>query len=231
MLRNLDADAGFDFEGRTFTADALLTQRRLARFLRRRGAHFSFTAKANQPTLLGDIELFFRDRGEPGFREEPRLAHGRIESRAVWTTTKLNGYLTFPHVGQAFLVERTVVHKKSGRTSVERAYGVTSHSPETADARRILELNRGHWTVEALHNVLDNAFDEDRCRIRTGHGPANTTRLRRFAVGVVRAHTDECVAAAMRRLERNPRLVFDYLRMTRNSLGHPPAPRSGGRTN
>ena len=81
MLGSLDADAGFDFDGRTFTADALLTQRRLADYLRRRGAHFAFTAKANQPTLLGDIELFFRDRSEPGFREEPRLADGRIESR------------------------------------------------------------------------------------------------------------------------------------------------------
>ena len=113
MLDNLD----IDFAGKTFTADALLTQRKLAEHLRRRGAHFAFTAKANQPTLLDDIELFyrdrgepdFRDRGEPDFREPPRLAHGRIESRAVRTTTRLNGHLTFPHVGQAFLVERTVV--------------------------------------------------------------------------------------------------------------------------
>ena len=55
-----------------------------------------------------------------------------------------------------------------------------------------------------MHNILDNAFDEDRCRIRTGHGPENTTRLRRLAIGVIRSHTDACVAAAMRRLQRNP---------------------------
>ena len=190
-----------------------------------------FTAKANQPTLLDDIELFFRDCGEPDFREPPRLAHGRIESRAVWTTTRLNGHLTFSHVGQAFLVERTVVFKKTGRTAVERAYGITSHSPDTADPERLLALNRGHWTVETVHNILDNAFDEDRCRTRTGHGPENTTRLRRFAIGVIRSHTDDCVAAAMRRLHRNPRPVFDYLRMTRNSLGHRTVAPPGGRTN
>ena len=227
MLDDLD----IDFAGRTFTADALLTQRKLADFLRGRGAHFVFTAKANQPTLLDDIELFFRDRGEPDFREPHRLAHGRIESRAIWTTTRLNRHLTFPHVGQAFLVERTVVFKKSGRTAVERAYGITSHAPDTADAERLLALNRGHWTVEAVHDILDNAFDEDRCRIRTGHGSENTTRLRRFAIGVIRSHTDDCIAAAMRRLHRNPRLVFDYLRMTRNSLGHRTVAPSGGRTN
>lgn len=222
-------DLELDFEGRTFTADALLTQRKLAERLAERGAHFVFTAKGNQPTLLDDIEVFFRDRGEPDYREKPDLGHGRIESRAIWTTDRLNGYLTFPHVGQAFLVERTVVGKKTGRRSVELAHGITSHSPDTADARRLLRLNRGHWRVEAVHNILDGAWDEDRLRIRAGHGPANTTRLRRFAIGLIKARTD-CVAAAMRRLDRNPRLVFDYLRMTRNTLGHSATP-EGGRTN
>ncbi len=209
-----------DFAGRTFTADALPAQRRLANYLRGRGAHYVFAAKGNQPTLLDDLETHFDDRGEPDFREPDVLAHGRIESRAVWTTTKLNDYVDFPHVGQAFLVERTRTDKKSGRTAVERALGITSHRPDTADAERLLELNRGHWRVEAVHNILDNAFDEDRLRIRTGHGPANTTRLRRFAIGLIRSHTDDCVASAMRRLDRNPRRVFDYLRMTKNSLGH-----------
>ena len=227
MLGNLD----IDFAGKTFTADALLTRRRLADFQRSRRAHFLFTAKANQPTLLDDLEVFFRDRGEPDFREPHRLAHGRIESHAVRTTTRLDGYLTFPHVGQAFLVERTVVVKESGRPSVELAHGVTSHSPDTADAERLLALNRGHWTVEAVHNILDNAFDGDRSRIRTGHGPENTTRLRRFAIGVIRSHTDQCVAAAMRRLHRSPRLVFDYLRMTKNTLRPRCNAAAGARTN
>ena len=222
---------GLDFAGLTFTADALLPQRRLAAFLRARGAHFVFTAKGNQPTLLDDIRLFFEHRGEPDFREPPALEHGRVESRAIWTTTRLNGYLNFPRVGQAFPVERTATKKKSGKTSVEYAFGITSHSPDTADARRLLEPDRGHWKVESVHNILDNAFDEDRLRIRTGHGPMNTTRLRRFAIGVIRARGNPCVAAAMRRLDRNPRRVFDYLRMSENSRRpRNPAP-PGVRTN
>ena len=224
-------DLRLDFRGRTFTADALPAQRRLAGFLRARGAHFVFTAKGNQPTLLDDLRVFFRDRGEPDFREPPALEHGRVESRAIWTTTRLNGYLNFPRVGQAFPVERTATAKKSGTTSVEYALGITSHTPDTADARRLLEPDRGHWKVESVHNILDNAFDEDRVRIRTGHGPVNTTRLRRFAIGVVRSHGNPCVAAAMRRLDRNPRRVFDYLRMSENTCrprNHAPP---GGRTN
>ena len=227
MLEGLE----LDFAGKTFTADALLTRRKLADFLRARGAHFVFTAKGNQPTLLDDLRVFFENRGEPDFREPPALEHGRLESRAIRTTTRLNGHLTFPHVGQAFLVERTATAKKSGKTTVEYALGITSHTPDTADARRLLELNRGHWKVESVHNILDNAFDEDRLRIRTGHGPENTTRPRRFAIGVVRAHGHRCVAAAMRRLDRNPRRVFDYLRMSEHTCRPRKHAPPGGRTN
>ena len=227
MLERLE----LDFAGKTFTADAPLTRRKLADFLRARGAHFVFTAKGNQPTLLDDLRVFFENPGEPDFREPPALEHGRLESRAIRTTTRLNGHLTFPHVGQAFLVERTATAKKSGKRSAECALGITSHTPDTADARRPLELNRGHWKVESIHNILDNAFDEDRLRIRTDHGPENTTRPRRFAIGVIRSHTDDCVAAAMRRLDRNPRRVFDYLRMSENTCRPRKHAPPGGRTN
>jgi hypothetical protein len=45
------------------------------------------------------------------------------------------------------------------------------------------------------------------------------SRLRRFAVGVLNAFSDgnTSIAEKMRHLNRNIRLVFDYLRMTRNS--------------
>lgn len=170
---------------------------------------------------MTDLKLAFEQRGEPDFREPPTLAHGRLESRAIWTSTALNDYLDFPFVGQAFLIERHVIHKKSGKTSTELAYGITSHGPETADPECVLALNRNHWAIEnCCHYVLDWNWDEDRCHIRTGFGPENTTLLRRFAIGVIKATSRDSVAATIRKLQRNVRLVFDYLRMTRNSQGH-----------
>ena len=44
-----------DLAGKTVTTDALLTQRTLAQCLRQRVAHFVFTVKANQPTVLADV--------------------------------------------------------------------------------------------------------------------------------------------------------------------------------
>lgn len=197
----------------------MLTQRKLAEYLVvERSAHYYFTVKANQPTLEQDIALHFKDRQQPDFVECTPPDHGRIETRKIWTTTELNSYLDFPHVAQAFVIERQTIDKKSGKRSHEIAYGITSRSPQQADPKRILQVNRGHWTIEnACHYVLDWVYDEDRCRIRTGHGPENITRLRRFAISLIKARGVSNVAQKIRELNWNPRLLFDYLRMTQNS--------------
>ena len=88
------------------------------------------------------------------------------------------------------------------------------------DAKHLHALNRGHWAIEnSCHYIIDWNFNEDRSRIRTGHGPANMTRLRRFAVSVIKSFSNgkTSVAEKMRELSRNTRLVFDYLLLTKNS--------------
>ena len=216
---------GLDLKDKDLTADALLTQRKLADYLvAQREAHYHFTVKANQATLLEDVALIFQDRKQPHFLRHDPPDHGRIETRKIWTTTELNGYLDFPHLGQAFAIERETIKKNSGKRSVDIAYGITSRSPAQADACRLLEINRGHWTIEnSCHYILDWNYDEDRCRIRTGHGPENITRLRRFAIGLIKSKGVKSVAQKMRQLNKNNRLVFDYLRMTANSCATRPA--------
>jgi len=196
-----------------------VTQRKRAEYLvTQRKAHYYFTVKRNQPGLLEDLELYFRDRAQPHYVEPAPCDHGRIETRKIWTTTERNHYLDFPHVGQAYVIERHCLEKKTGKYSLEIAYGITSRTPEQADARRVLKVNRGHWTIEnCCHYIIDWNYDEDRSRIRTGYGPENMTRLRRFAVGVIKSRGARNVAQKMRQLTRNVRLLFDYLRMTKNS--------------
>ncbi len=208
-----------EIQGKDVTADALLTQRHLADYLvKERKAHYHFTIKGNQPRLLQDVELFFQNRQEPDFVDDTPPDHGRIEIRKIWTTAELNDYLDFPHVGQAFVIERHSIDKKNGQYSREIAYGITSQTPQQADAQRVLNVNRGHWSIEnSCHYIIDWNYDEDRSRIRTGYGPENITRLRRFAVSVIKSKGVRSVAQKMRELTRNVRLVLDYLRMTKNS--------------
>ena len=126
-----------DIAGKEVSADALLTQRELADYLvRKRKAHYHFTVKGNQPGLLEDLEFYFRDRGQPHFVEHTPPDHGRIETRKIWTTTELNSYLDFPHVGQAFVIERHRTDKKSDESSLEVAYGLTSRPGKEAGPQR-----------------------------------------------------------------------------------------------
>lgn len=212
-----------DIAGLVITADALLTQRELANTFVERGAHYHFTAKGNQPTLEQDIAALFAGRGAADFVEVSPPDHGRIETRRIWCSTRLNEYVDFPHVGQVFLVERETVEKKSNKPSIEVAVGVTSCTPEQASPATVLRHNRGHWAIEnSCHYVLDQTWDEDHCRIRTGYGPENTSRLRRFAISVLNLHVKrgDSIASMTRKLASRTRLVFDYLRMTTNSVGH-----------
>ena len=207
-----------DIAGKTITGDALLTQRKLAQYIvEERSAHYVFTAKDNQPTLAENIRLIFEGRGKPDYSEPVTLAHGRLESRSIWTSTQLNDYLDFPFVGQIFAIQRHTINKKTGKESNEIVYGLTSHSPESANAEQVLKFNRKHWGVESHHYILDWNWNEDRCTIRTNHGPANITRLRRFATGLIKSISKDSVASTIRMLTRSVRRVFDYLRMTENS--------------
>ena len=114
-----------------------------------------------------------------------------------------------------------MLKKKTGERSCELAYGITSRPASEASPERLLQINRGHWVIEnRCHYLIDWNFDEDRGRIRSGYGPENVSRLRRFAVALIRSKPGRRVAETLRRLNRNVRTVFDYLLMSENSR-HP----------
>ncbi len=212
--------APLDIDGIVITADALLTQRAFARHLvEERKAHYHFTVKGNQKTLLEDIRYYFAQNQNLPNAVQTDTGHGRIETRTIRVTNKLNDHLNFPHVAQVFMIERTVIQKKTGKTSREVVYGVTSQPDYAARPSELLKINRGHWCIEnSCHYILDWVYDEDRCCIRKGYGPENISRLRRFAISVIKTVSSNGVAETMRDLTMNTRLVFDYLGMTENSF-------------
>lgn len=209
-----------DIKGRTVTADALLTQRELARYLVERGANYHFTVKLNQRKLHDDIALHFQNqRTAAEFTCTGSGEHGRIETRKIWTTTALNDYLDFPHVHQAFMIKRESTCKKTGKVSGETIYGVTSQATCQSSPETILTDNRGHWCVESCHWMIDWNYDEDRSHIRVGFGPENITRLRRFSIGLLKSKNgNETIPEKMKKLMQYTRAVFDYLKMTKNSI-------------
>ena len=208
-----------DIEGKDITADALLTQRKFAEYLvEKRQAHYYFTVKGNQPGLLEDLQLYFREPGPTPLRRaypsrsRPPRNPQNLDHHGTQHLSRLSA------CGPSLPHRATRDREKDGRIFSDTAYGLTSRTPQEARPPHVLQVNRGHWAIEnGCHYILDWNYDEDRSRIRVGHGPENITRLRRFAIGVIKSRGARSVAQKMRQLTRHVRWVFDYLRMTENS--------------
>jgi hypothetical protein len=92
---------------------------------------------------------------------------------------------------------------------------VTSLTPEQASAKRLLELNRGHWEIEnRSHWVRDVTFAEDHSQVRTGAGPRMMATLRNLAIGLLRlAERGPWIAKAVRDLAPRPHLALALLNL------------------
>jgi predicted transposase YbfD/YdcC len=138
--------------------------------------------------------------------------HGRLEIRRIWTSTALNEYVDFPYVGQVFCVQREVLTCKTNKKRTETICGISSLSAEKASPERLLQLNRGHWSIEnRLHWIRDVTFDEDRSQIRAGTGPQVMACLRNFAIGLLRLKKFSNIAKALRDMAARPYLVLRLL--------------------
>lgn len=181
---------GLLIEGRVFTMDALLTQRQIAQTIVEHKGDYFMIAKGNQANLQQDIRLYFSDPTAPLIQSTTtlELAHGRIERRTLYATTALNDYLDWPTVGQAGLIERTRIAKDTGQLlSHEQVCFVTSLTPHRATPLHLLQINRGHWTIEnKSHYVRDVSFNEDASRLRKGASAQVMAAFRNVTLTVLR---------------------------------------------
>lgn len=113
--------------------------------------------------------------------------------------------MKFPAVGQVWVIQRQVTDLSKGKSRRETVCGLTSLSVQQADPARLLDLNRGHWSIEnRLHWVRDVTYDEDRCRIRRGAGPRVMASLRNLAITLLRMAGAFNIAQALRYCARYP---------------------------
>jgi hypothetical protein len=98
---------------------------------------------------------------------------------------------------QGFQLVRERTEK--GVKTVEVVHGITSLSPERADAQRLLELTRGHWGIEnGLHYRRDVTMGEDASRVRKGVAPQVMAALRNSVIHMLSDVVAPNLASAMR---------------------------------
>lgn len=64
-----------------------------------------------------------------------------------------------------------------------------------------------------MHYVRDMAYDEDRCRARTGATPQALACLRNFAIGVLRLNRYTNITAALRAMAARPQDILKMLKL------------------
>ncbi len=202
-----------DLTARVVTADAMHTQKAAATLVVTKGGHFVFGVKQNQPKLWdAAIEAGNSiDINSPEFETTTR-GHGRIDRHRVWSVG-VPEETTFPHASRFIIVERESSTLDDVRVSIETRFYVTDLTQADACVEHLLRLVRGHWSIEALHWVRDNTFDEDRSQVRTGTVPRVLATLRNLAISIIRHATYRSVniAAATRQLARQPDVTLDLL--------------------
>jgi predicted transposase YbfD/YdcC len=91
-------------------------------------------------------------------------------------------------------------------------YIITTLSREQASPERLLELVRGHWSIEnSSHYVRDVTFLEDRSRLRTGNAPQILAALRNLAITLIHRHGSSQIASTRRSLSSHPDRAFAWL--------------------
>ena len=203
-------------QGRIISADALYTQKSFCQQVIAAGGNYLLVVKQNQPTLHDDLRLFF---GEPpldcldwrtDFRTEK--AHGRLTHRLIQVSTELNDFLAhdWHEVGQVFCLRRRVEYPL--KCTQEYVYGITSLSPQLADALRLLELIREHWSIEnRLHYRRDVTLAEDACQVRKGSPPHALAVLNSFVLALFDFWGVTNAKQHMRRLDSQPLQVVRLL--------------------
>lgn len=175
-------------KGAIVTGDALHCTAKTARAVRDKGADYVLALKGNRSTLAREADEAF-DRAGPHapFAETAGQGHDRTEHRVAWVV---------PAPGAA---ER---HGFAGLVAFGRieAWRQPHGKPETSRVRtfvlsramtpqELLATVREHWSIENdLHWPLDVVFNEDACRTRKDHGPANLAVMRKIALNLLRAN-------------------------------------------
>ncbi|RKU17211.1 hypothetical protein C6501_04745, partial [Candidatus Poribacteria bacterium] len=191
----------FDVSGKVITTDALLTQKTFCHAIIAGNGDYVLPVKNNQPELYDDIQKLFQGvpdtlseeathpiLGEPiHIHETVEKSHGRLETRCLKAGTSLNEHLDWPGIAQVIQHHYTYKNLNTGEETTKVQYGITSLTPEAASAERLLEIRRGHWSIEnKSHWIRDTQLGEDASPVRCGAIPQVMAALRNAALAVLR---------------------------------------------
>jgi len=207
-------------QGATITLDAMGTHTCIAEQIHEAQADYVLALKANQKGALEAVAAHFKEfvaTAKPCAQhpliETLELSHGRCERREYTMTSQLDWFhkswkwAGLQSVGQ---VRRFTQRSHKGFMQEEVHYFLCSFP---ADAPRLAQLVRGHWSVEnRCHWVLDVTFGEDHCQVRDKKGAQNLSILREMVMKALRCEPSKLsLRRKRRRAALDPSFRIDLL--------------------
>jgi predicted transposase YbfD/YdcC len=198
-----------DLEGSVITIDAMGCQRQIAKQIIDGKGDYIFNLKGNQSQLHEDVKLFMEAYVDQNkLRKTPvdmfeitEADHGRVETRRCWVTSKIDWLeqrAKWVGLNSVGLIEYKSINKSTGEETIERRCFISSLE---ADAKKFANTVRLHWGIEnSLHWCLDMGFNEDACRVRKNHAPANFAVIRQIALNLLKQEKTAKVGIKNKRL-------------------------------
>ncbi len=178
-------------KGCIITIDAMGCQKAIAKQIVEKEADYVLALKGNHKNLHNEVKQIFEsiDTGAKikfDYFNTVDKNHGRVEIRQCWTVNILDvcvssssQWLSLKTI--ALVIDERIIGEKKQKS---KRFFISSLP---SDAEKILNCVRSHWSIEtSLHWVLDMAFREDECRLRTGHGAQNFAMLRHLALSLLK---------------------------------------------
>ena len=196
-------------KGCIVTIDAMGCQTAIAGQIQEQGGDYLLALKGNHKKASTAIKQYFHQHIEhnlpwcdvDNFFDAFDTTHGQRVRRRVWVMTDLGALPAleqWPGLQAALAVETMrMAHKQAPVTSDYRFY----LSSVVRSATAFVAMIRQHWDIEnKLHWSLDVTFNEDRCRIRKDHAPANVAAVRHIALNLLRQEHSHPISLRQKRL-------------------------------
>ncbi len=178
--------------GTMLTADALLTQTKITKAVRKSGADYLLVVKANQKYLQNILSSTFTD---PHTQTTNGIFHETRRTRNITTTISLTPDLDLDDLRKQGWCDLALVGrlKRSGtrinkgfETEVnEEVFFITSRVDLTPTQSN--NFLRNHWHIEnKLHWQKDVTLKEDRQRTKMGNAPSILSYLRSLTIQFIK---------------------------------------------
>jgi predicted transposase YbfD/YdcC len=208
-----------DIRGATITTDAMGCQTQIAAQIIEQEGDYVLAVKGNQEKLYEDVKRTMNEVRQPvnaahvGCFESTEKGHGRIETRKVWSTDRvdwLHEKDRWEGLSGVAMVESTRTVNQV--TTTELRYYITSR--KGINAGYMAHAIRGHWAIEnSQHWVLDMVFDEDGSRIRMHNADENMALMRKMALNLIKREKSTKASVKTKRLRAawEPGYLFTVL--------------------